>query len=525
MAYNNKKNYRNRRMQNVRKASQTRVNNASNIIFPISQTNYSYIPTMNIINGGVSTPSLENSASTPSVFDSILSPDDLMDKVNNSYYEEKQSIYENVFNEENLTDYQKDYNYRHNTTNEGYLKEYDEVINQKINNNTEDILHNKRVEQELKKNSKKYVSKDKQGKVIGDKVDYHKDISKKIIEEEAIAKQQQIRNQDIKEHERIARREQRLDAIEQKKIYKNLFNESDHAEALKMNKEYDEALNLFNESDHAEALKMNEHFDDHSAALKMNETHDYIQSKTIDENIDNAIREAIKNSKEDNIEGIHSSLNKLEREGRIDGNLRAESKKVLTERYDDIYKDIQEQRASLKKTVNKKIVNGNDSYRVNTKNEKMTGTSIKRIAAEESAEQVSKNLKKSAFKNLGHVANSAFAIIDYKDGREAGKSVGGSLIHAGAEFAKGEMLGFWGYTAVSLAKAAPTMAVSAVEGLNTMSRNMNSTQRRQLFGDSQFMDTPQLATMRQSGMELAKMSQYNLQQTLMGNEAEYLHKL
>ena len=63
-----------------------------------------------------------------------------------------------------------------------------------------------------------------------------------------------------------------------------------------------------------------------------------------------------------------------------------------------------------------------------------------------------------------------------------------------------------------------------VEGINTMSRSMNSMSKRQVFGDAQFMDTQQLATMRQSGMELAKMSQYRLEQTLMGNEAKYLHK-
>lgn len=144
--------------------------------------------------------------------------------------------------------------------------------------------------------------------------------------------------------------------------------------------------------------------------------------------------------------------------------------------------------------------------------------------AQESADQVAKNLKKSTLKNLGHVMNMGFAISDFKDGKEAGKSNLGAALHAGKEFALGEVLGMK-YGLVMLAKAAPTMAVSAVEGLHTMSRSMNSVQRRQLFGDSQFMDTQQLATMRQSGMELAKMSQYNLQQTLMGSEAEYLHKL
>lgn len=153
----------------------------------------------------------------------------------------------------------------------------------------------------------------------------------------------------------------------------------------------------------------------------------------------------------------------------------------------------------------------------------------KRKAANEASEKAveeaaKKNLKKSTMRNLGHVMNVGFAISDYRDAREAGHGVGGSVVRAGVEFAKGELLGGW-YIAAMLAKSAPTIAVSTMEGLNTMSRSMNSVQRRQVFGDAQFQDTQQLATMRQSGMELAKMSQYNLQQALMGNEAEYMHKL
>lgn len=165
-----------------------------------------------------------------------------------------------------------------------------------------------------------------------------------------------------------------------------------------------------------------------------------------------------------------------------------------------------------------------DSRREAIKNGKNVAEDIAEETVTESAEEVSKNLKKSTLKNFGHLMNGVFAISDFKDAKEAGKSNTKALLHAGAEFAKGELLGGW-YPVAMLAKSAPTLAVSAVEGLNTMSRSMNSTQRRQLFGDAQFMDTQQLATMRQSGMELAKMSQYNLQQALMGNEAEYMHRL
>ena len=143
---------------------------------------------------------------------------------------------------------------------------------------------------------------------------------------------------------------------------------------------------------------------------------------------------------------------------------------------------------------------------------------------QEMAEEASKNLRKSTMKNFGHLMNIGFAISDYKDAKEAGHSTTKSLAKAGMEFVKGEMLGGW-YPVAMLAKSAPTLAVSAIEGLNSMSRDMNSMSRRQVFGDTYFQDTQQLATMRQSGMELAKMSQYNLQQTLMGNEAEHLHRL
>ena len=56
------------------------------------------------------------------------------------------------------------------------------------------------------------------------------------------------------------------------------------------------------------------------------------------------------------------------------------------------------------------------------------------------------------------------------------------------------------------------------------SRRMNSAANQGVFGNAQFQDTQQLATMRQSGMEMAKMANYNLQQTLMGNEATYFHR-
>lgn len=118
----------------------------------------------------------------------------------------------------------------------------------------------------------------------------------------------------------------------------------------------------------------------------------------------------------------------------------------------------------------------------------------------------------------------AFAVSDYKDARDSGKGVVSSVVKAGALFAAGEVLQ-GAMLPVMLAGSIPKMAVGAIETTQKMTRQMNNMQRIQTFGESYFQDTQQLATMRQAGMELAKMSQYNLQQSIMGNEAQYMHKL
>ena len=154
-------------------------------------------------------------------------------------------------------------------------------------------------------------------------------------------------------------------------------------------------------------------------------------------------------------------------------------------------------------------------------------------ATEEAAEKAVKegieelgpsNLKKIFNKRVFNIGlNAAFAISDYKDARDSGKGVVGSAVKAGALFAAGEVLQGAMFP-VLLASSIPKMAVGAIETTQKMTRQMNNMQRIQTFGESYFQDTQQLATMRQAGMELAKMSQYNLQQSIMGNEAQYMHR-
>lgn len=149
-----------------------------------------------------------------------------------------------------------------------------------------------------------------------------------------------------------------------------------------------------------------------------------------------------------------------------------------------------------------------------------------REAVEEGIDELGpSNLKKIFNKRVFNIGlNAAFAISDYKDARDSGKGVVGSAVKAGALFAAGEVLQ-GAMLPVMLAGSIPKMAVGAIETTQRMTRQMNNMQRIQTFGESYFQDTQQLATMRQAGMELAKMSQYNLQQSIMGNEAQYMHKL
>ena len=127
------------------------------------------------------------------------------------------------------------------------------------------------------------------------------------------------------------------------------------------------------------------------------------------------------------------------------------------------------------------------------------------------------------------IANSVFqhgmsgygAYSDYKTARDEGKGKIASLAKAGTEFAMGELMGLW-YFPYQAAKALPSAIVGGLEGAAKMQRSMNKTSRQVPFQNSTFKDYNQAMTMRQAGMRMAQASRYNLQQAIMGNEAQYL---
>lgn len=122
---------------------------------------------------------------------------------------------------------------------------------------------------------------------------------------------------------------------------------------------------------------------------------------------------------------------------------------------------------------------------------------------------------------IQHGMSAHGAYSDYKDARQKGRGKLTSLATAGAEFALGELMGGW-YLPYQLAKAAPSMAVGGIEAAAKMQRSMNKTSRQVPFANGTFHDYNQAMTMRQAGMKMAEASRYNLQQAIMGNEAQYL---
>lgn len=115
------------------------------------------------------------------------------------------------------------------------------------------------------------------------------------------------------------------------------------------------------------------------------------------------------------------------------------------------------------------------------------------------------------------------ASVDYKDARDKGYGQIHSMLNAGAEFAKGELLG-WKYPLLQIAESAPSMLIGAAEGAAKLQRSMNKQSRQVPFQNAYFNDYNQAFTMRQAGMKIAQGSRYNLQQALMGNEAAYLYR-
>lgn len=303
-------------------------------------------------------------------------------------------------------------------------------------------------------------------------------------------KQYDVETQAVKNQEAVAQAEARKQKrIEDEKVQHKISEQQSVIDKVKKGKVDIDAL-------HTEALAMNEAVD-----LNLNKLGGTLEYST-DSELNAFVNRAL--SEGSSYEDINARINAGFRN-----------------------KDISEEQYGMAKRM---IKNNESTIReINSNYSSEVIEQATKKAAGEAAEGISdvgNPYLKQVFsgRNLGALLNLGFAVSDYNEARNAGDGVVKSVAKAGAQFVAGEALGMW-MMPVMLAKQVPTIAINAIETTQNVTRKMNSVSRIQTFGEAQFQDTQQLATMRQAGMELAKMSQYNLQQSIMGNEAQYMHKL
>lgn len=113
----------------------------------------------------------------------------------------------------------------------------------------------------------------------------------------------------------------------------------------------------------------------------------------------------------------------------------------------------------------------------------------------------------------------------YKDYRAEGQSRLSALGNATMDFVLPELMGIGGYLGYELIKHAPGALLNGAQSISQNVRQMERTARDQSpFRANTFVDSQQIYTMRQAGMALAEQSKYALQQSLMGDEARFMHR-
>lgn len=114
-------------------------------------------------------------------------------------------------------------------------------------------------------------------------------------------------------------------------------------------------------------------------------------------------------------------------------------------------------------------------------------------------------------------------VSEFHDAKREGYSTGMAAGRAVGTYILDETIGPLGSIGMWAVRTLPNAIVSAGDNLSKMSRDMTSRSVGGAFSNATFIDSQQAYTMRQAGMQMAKASQYNLQQTMMGNEAQYMH--
>lgn len=133
-----------------------------------------------------------------------------------------------------------------------------------------------------------------------------------------------------------------------------------------------------------------------------------------------------------------------------------------------------------------------------------------------------KAVGKFLWNNKVNASFAAWAGTDaYQTDRENGRSVAGSLAHAGLEAAL-PFISMPVYIGYELLSGAPGEVLNAYDAADKYRRQTAAENSNRAFVNAHFNDTEQTYTMRQRGMAVAQRSKYNVQHAMLGNEAKYM---
>lgn len=127
--------------------------------------------------------------------------------------------------------------------------------------------------------------------------------------------------------------------------------------------------------------------------------------------------------------------------------------------------------------------------------------------------------------NLGRLFILGYGYSVFKDHREEGKTILSSAAHTAWDMVLPEFLGWKTHLFLQAASGLPkTFVEQGVNMSQTVRQYEQAIRDQSPFKTNTFVDSQQIYTMRQAGMALAEQSKYALQQTLIGNEAKYMHR-
>jgi hypothetical protein len=129
----------------------------------------------------------------------------------------------------------------------------------------------------------------------------------------------------------------------------------------------------------------------------------------------------------------------------------------------------------------------------------------------------------SASSLIGTAFTVGTGVSQYKEEREAGHGRLSATARAVGESIMVDAVGMGWYLGAQAVQALPKAGVDIYMKGAQMARQMSMLDRNLPFQNATFNDSKQAFTMRQAGMQLAKASKYNVQQAMLGNEAQYMH--